>query len=145
MSDESETTTSAADDWNAGIIAEFRANEGIVGGPFSGAPILLLHTNGAKSGKERVNPMMFLPEGETIYVFASKAGAPSNPDWYHNLVAHPEVTVEVGTDTFDAVATPLEDDERERIYAQQAEAYPQFAEYQQKTTRVIPVVKLTRA
>lgn len=131
-------------DWNTKIIDEFRANAGRVGGPFEGAPILLLHTTGAKSGNERVNPMMFLDLDGHRYVFASKAGADVHPDWYHNLVAHPEVTVEVGTETYEAVATPVTGDERDRIYAEQARRYSGFAEYAEKTDRVIPVVELRR-
>ena len=106
--------------------------------------MLVLTTTGAKSGKTRVNPMMYLAEGDRIYVFASKAGAPTNPDWYYNLVAHPEVTVELGTDRFEAVATPVDRAERDRIYAEQASRYPGFAEYEAKTDRVIPVVALER-
>jgi len=153
-------------DWNAKMIEEFRANEGKLGGQFEGAPMLLLTTTGAKSGQRRVNPMMYLAEagllvsdnyessgdrrvsseeGDRIYVFASKAGAPTNPDWYHNLVANPEVTVERGAETYKAVATPVIGAERDRIYAIQAKRYPGFAEYQEKTTRTIPVVSLARA
>jgi deazaflavin-dependent oxidoreductase (nitroreductase family) len=132
------------DDFNTKIIDEFRSNGGKVGGGFAGAPMLLLTTTGAKSGKTRENPMMYLAEGDRIYVFASKAGAPTNPDWYHNLVAHPEVTVELGTDRFEAVATPVDRAERDRIYAEQARRYPGFADYEAKTDRVIPVVTLER-
>ena len=131
-----------ANDWNTQIIEEFRANEGKVGGQFEGAPLLLLTTVGAKTGKSRVSPMMYLAAGERLYVFASKAGAPTNPDWFHNLVAHPEVSVEVGTTTRDGRATVLSGDERERIYTEQASQFPGFAEYQAKTDRVIPVVAL---
>jgi deazaflavin-dependent oxidoreductase (nitroreductase family) len=130
-------------DWNSGIIKEFRANEGRVGGQFEGAPIVLLHTTGAKTGRERVNPMMYLDLDGHRYVFASKAGAESSPDWYHNLVAHPDVTVEVGSDTYEATATSVIGDDRDRIYAEQARRYPGFVEYQQNTERVIPVVELT--
>jgi deazaflavin-dependent oxidoreductase (nitroreductase family) len=129
-------------DWNDKIIEEFRANEGRVGGPFAGAPVLLLHTTGAKSGLERVNPMMYLIEDGKTYVFASKSGADTHPDWYHNLVANPAVTVELGTETFTATAHPLSKKERDRIYPIQASLYPGFAEYEAKTTRVIPVVEL---
>jgi deazaflavin-dependent oxidoreductase (nitroreductase family) len=132
------------DDFNTKIIEEFRSNAGKVGGGFEGAPMLVLTTTGAKSGKTRENPMMYLAEGDRIYVFASKAGAPTNPDWYHNLVAHPEVTVEVGTERFGAVATPVDRAERDRIYAEQASRYPGFAEYEANTDRVIPVVELER-
>ncbi len=129
-------------DWNSKIIEEFRANGGKVGGPFAGAPILLLHTTGAKTGRERVNPMMYLDLDGHRYVFASKAGADTNPDWYWNLVAHPEVTVEVGTETHVVSAGAVTGDDRDRIYSEQARRYPGFAEYEQKTSRVIPVVEL---
>ena len=129
-------------DWNAQIIEEFRSNEGRVGGQFDGAPVLLLHTTGARSGIERVNPMMYLNDDGRVYVFASKAGADTNPDWFHNLVANPQVTVEIGTETISATAIPLESLERDRVYAIQAAAYPGFAEYQEATERVIPVVEL---
>jgi deazaflavin-dependent oxidoreductase (nitroreductase family) len=129
-------------DWNNKIIEEFRANEGEVAGPFAGAPILLLHTTGAKTGRERVNPMMYLDLDGHRYVFASKAGADTNPDWYWNLVAHTDVTVEVGTETYEASARPVTGDDRDRVYSEQARRYPGFAEYEQKTSRVIPVVEL---
>ncbi|HVB92168.1 MAG TPA: nitroreductase family deazaflavin-dependent oxidoreductase [Acidimicrobiales bacterium] len=129
-------------DWNRKIIEEFRANEGRVGGAFAGAPVLLLHTMGAKTGQERVNPMMYLNLDGHRYVFASKAGADTNPDWYRNLLAHPDVTVEVGTDTYEAAAVPVPGDDRDRIYAEQARRFPGFAEYEQKTNRIIPVVEL---
>jgi deazaflavin-dependent oxidoreductase (nitroreductase family) len=131
--------------WNATIIEEFRANEGRVGGQFDGAPVLLLHTVGAKSGLERVNPMMYLDLDGHRYVFASKAGADSDPDWYRNLVAHPEVTVEAGTETYTATAASVPEPERTRVYDEQARRFPGFAEYQDKTTRVIPVVEIRRA
>jgi deazaflavin-dependent oxidoreductase (nitroreductase family) len=134
----------AVNGWNATVIEEFRSNEGRVGGQFEGAPVLLLHTTGAKSGQERINPMMYLDYEGKRYIFASYAGAPTDPDWYHNLVAHPKVTVEVGTETFDATATPVSLEERDRIYPVQAERYPGFAEYELKTTRKIPVVELVR-
>ncbi|HLI53055.1 MAG TPA: nitroreductase family deazaflavin-dependent oxidoreductase [Acidimicrobiales bacterium] len=134
---------SDVNDWNARIIEEFRTNGGRVGGQFEGAPLLLLHTIGARSGKERVNPMMYLDLDGGRYVFASKAGADRNPDWYHNLLAHPDVTVEVGSDTYRAHATPVTGEERDRIYAEQVRRYPGFGEYQQKTKRVIPVICLT--
>ncbi len=131
-------------DWNAKIIEEFRANEGKVGGQFEGAPLLLLHTTGAKSGLERVSPMMYRDEDGRLFVFASKAGADTDPDWFRNLVKTSAVTVELGTDTFSATAHPLPEDERASVYARQAEKYPGFAEYQAKTTRIIPVVELVR-
>jgi deazaflavin-dependent oxidoreductase (nitroreductase family) len=131
-------------DWNSKIIEEFRAHEGRVGGNFEGAPVLLLHTTGARSGVERINPMMYLDLDGHRYVFASKAGADTNPDWFHNLVAHPGVVVEVGTETYAATAVPVTGEERDRIYAEQAARYPGFAEYEAKTSRVIPVVELRR-
>jgi deazaflavin-dependent oxidoreductase (nitroreductase family) len=131
-------------DFNTKIIEEFRSNDGVVGGQFEGAPLLLLTTTGAKSGQPRVAPMMYRPEGDRLYVFASKAGAPTNPDWYHNLVANPEVSVEVGKEQFEAHATVVDRAERDRIYAEQAAVYPGFAEYEAKTDRVIPVVALDR-
>ena len=112
------------DDFNTKIIEEFRSNGGKVGGGFEGAPVLLLTTSGAKSGKTRVNPMMYLAEGDRMYVFASKAGAPTNPDWYHNLVAHPEVTVEQGTERFEAVATPVDRAERDTDLCRAGEPLP---------------------
>jgi deazaflavin-dependent oxidoreductase (nitroreductase family) len=136
---------SEANDWNLKVIEEFRANEGKVGGQFEGVPVLLLHTNGAKSGLERVNPMMYLKESGRVFVFASKAGADTDPDWYRNLEANSGVTVEIGADTFAATAEPIVGTERDRIYAVQADLNPGFAEYQMKTTRVIPVVELIRA
>jgi deazaflavin-dependent oxidoreductase (nitroreductase family) len=130
--------------WNQGIIDEFRANGGKVGGQFAGAPLLLLTTTGAKSGKLRTNPIMYLPDGDRLIVFASKAGAPTNPDWYHNLVANPTATAEVADDRYGVKATVLTGDERDGLYARQAEQYPGFAEYAAKTTRKIPVVALER-
>ena len=129
-------------DWNQTIIKEFRANEGKMGGGFGGAPLLLLHTTGAKTGRERVNPMMYLDLDGNRYVFASKSGADTNPDWYWNLVAHPDVTAEVGTETYEAAAVPVTGGDRDRIFAEQARRYPGFAEYEEKTSRVIPVVEL---
>ena len=131
-------------DFNADVIAEFRANHGKVGGNFEGAPLLLLHTTGAKSGETRISPVMYLQDGDRILVFASKAGAPTNPDWYHNLVANPDATIEVGDDTVDVRAEVLPRDQRDEKYAVQAERYPGFAEYEKKTDRVIPVVALAR-
>jgi deazaflavin-dependent oxidoreductase (nitroreductase family) len=131
-------------DFNTQIIEEFRANQGVVGGPFEGMPLLLLTTVGAKSGKARVVPVACREEGDRLYVFASKAGAPTNPDWYHNLVAEPEVTVEFGAETFDGLATVLTGSERDRVWSVQAEQYPGFAEYQASTDRAIPVVAIDR-
>jgi len=144
MSNE-ETTESnavATNAWNRTIIEEFRANEGKVGGPFEGAPVLLLHTKGAKSGLDRVNPMMYLKKGERVFVFASKAGADMDPDWFRNLVANPIVSAEIGGATLTGTATPLSREERDRVYAIQAKRFPGFAEYEAKTIRVIPVVEL---
>jgi deazaflavin-dependent oxidoreductase (nitroreductase family) len=132
-------------DFNTKIIEEFRANGGKVGGPFEGAPLLLLHTAGAKSGKERVNPVMYRPVDGAYAVFGSRGGAPTNPDWYRNLLAEPRATVEVGTDTVDVVARVAEGEERERIWESQKRDWPGFADYEQKTTRQIPVVILERA
>jgi deazaflavin-dependent oxidoreductase (nitroreductase family) len=131
--------------FNRQVIDEFRANEGRVGGPFQGAPMMLLHTTGARSGQERITPLVYRPVNGDIAVFASKAGAPDHPAWYLNLVAKPEVTVEVGNETYPVVARVAEGDERERIWEEQKRAMPNFAEYEQKTTRVIPVVVLERA
>jgi deazaflavin-dependent oxidoreductase (nitroreductase family) len=133
-------------DWNAQFIEEFRANGGKVGGNFEGAPVLLLHTTGAKSGQERVNPMMYQDLGDgTVAVFASKAGAPTNPDWYHNVVANPDVTAEIGTETRAFRARVADPDEREPIWTKQKADYPGFAEYESKTDRQIPVVILDPA
>jgi deazaflavin-dependent oxidoreductase (nitroreductase family) len=132
-------------DFNAGIIKEFRANGGKVGGPFEGAPILLLTTTGARSGATRVNPLAYLPDGDRMLIFASKGGAPTNPDWYHNVRAHPDVTVEVGGQTKRMRAVELTGAERDRLFAEQARRMPGFAEYQANTTRVIPVIALVDA
>jgi len=132
-------------DWNDKIIEEFRANAGQVGGPFEGAPLLLLHSTGAKTGAERVSPVMYQQVGGDWAVFASKAGADSNPAWYYNLVANPQARIEVGTETIDVTARLTGDDEREPIWVAQKAAYPGFAGYEQKTSRQIPVVLLTRA
>lgn len=131
-----------ANDWNKRIIDEFRANGGKVGGQFAGAPLLLLHTTGAKTGQARVNPMMYLADGNDHVVFASKAGAPTNPDWYHNLVANPRASIEVGDQTLNVVARVADGETRERLWSRQKELYPGFADYEAKTTRQIPVVIL---
>ncbi len=136
---------SEMDDFNRAIIEEFRANEGRVGGPFEGAPVLLLSSTGAKSGARRTTPVMYLPDAERMVIFASKAGAPTNPAWYHNLVANPSATVEVGSDTLGVNAVLTSGEERERLFKEQAERYPQFADYAQKTTRQIPVIALEPA
>ncbi|WBB50476.1 MULTISPECIES: nitroreductase family deazaflavin-dependent oxidoreductase [unclassified Micromonospora] len=132
-------------DWNDKVIAEFRANGGQVGGHFAGQPLLLLHTVGAKSGQPRVHPMMYQKVDGGYAVFASKAGAPTNPDWYHNLLAHPRTRAEIGTDTVELVARVAAEDERERIWSAQKAAYPFFADYERKTSRQIPVVVLEPA
>jgi len=132
-------------DFNKGIIEEFRANHGVVGGGFEGAPVVLLTTTGAKSGLKRVNPLVALVDGDKLYVIASKAGAPTSPDWYHNLVANPQVGVEKGDDRFTATAVPITSGpERDRLYAAQVAVQPGFADYEKSTTRVIPVVELQR-
>ncbi|MGA3525359.1 nitroreductase family deazaflavin-dependent oxidoreductase [Melissospora conviva] len=136
-------------DWNAKVIDEFRANEGRVGGPFAGAPMVLVHHRGRKSGRELVSPMMYLPhetDEEIIYVFASKGGAPENPDWYRNLIAAGEAAVERGTETYPVRVRELTGEERDQRYDEQARRYPGFAEYAQKTAgiRTIPVLELTR-
>ena len=134
-----------ADDWNARIIDEFRSNEGRVGGPFEGRPILLLHHSGAKTGTERVNPLAYQDLGDgSIAVFGSKGGAPTNPDWYYNLQANPDASVEVGTGTFDVRARVAEGEERERIWEKQKRDMPGFADYERTTPREIPVVILER-
>jgi deazaflavin-dependent oxidoreductase (nitroreductase family) len=135
--------STSMNDFNAQIIEEFRANEGRVGGPFEGGTLLLLHHVGARTGTPRVNPLMYRRDGDRYVVFASKAGAPTSPDWYHNLKAHPNTTIEVGTDTIDVAASEAAGEERDRLYSAQAEETPQFAEYEAKTDRVIPVIVLT--
>jgi len=130
--------------WNQAIIDEFRTNSGKVGGRFEGSTLLLLHTVGAKSGQERINPVAYVAEGNRIMIVASKAGAPTNPDWFYNILARPQVTVEVGTEQFQAQATIAAEPERTRLFNKMVEMMPGFAEYQNKTTRVIPVIILTR-
>jgi deazaflavin-dependent oxidoreductase (nitroreductase family) len=133
-------------DWNDRIIAEFRDNDGVVGGPFAGAHLLLLGTIGAKSGQGRTSPMMYFPDGDRRLVVASKAGAPENPAWYHNLLAHPDVHVEAsiegGIEEYDATAAPLPEDERAIVFARIGASNPGFAAYQEKTDRLIPIVAL---
>ncbi len=131
---------------NKKVIREFRENEGVVGGYFDGMPMLLLHTTGRKSGAERINPLAYLDHEGATYVFASKGGMPTHPDWYHNLAANPDVTVERGTETYPARATELSGDERDRVYGAMATAIPQFGEYAQTAKpRTIPVIALERA
>jgi deazaflavin-dependent oxidoreductase (nitroreductase family) len=136
---------SDTNDFNGPIIEEFRANGGKVGGMFEGAPMVLLHHKGAKSGTERVNPLMYRDLGDgSIAVFASKGGAPTNPDWYHNLIANPDVVVEVGSETFPARARVARGEERTRIWEEQKRRNPAFAKYEDATSREIPVVILER-
>ena len=131
-------------DYNRRLIEEFRANGGKVSGQFEHTLLLLLTTIGAKSGLRRTTPLGYMPEGDRLIVFASSGGAPTHPDWYHNLVAHPQVTVEVGTETFDAIAVVAEDEERDRLWTKGVALYPGLAEHQAKTTRHIPVIALSR-
>jgi deazaflavin-dependent oxidoreductase (nitroreductase family) len=141
---------SEALDWNAKTIAEFRANEGKVGGPFEGAPVVLVHHHGRKSGREYVSPVMYLPhdtEPDIIYVFATKGGAPTNPDWYRNLTAAGDGSVERGIEAYRVSVRELTGDDRDRVYAEQARRYPGFAGYERQTAgvRTIPVLELRRA
>jgi len=129
-------------DWNADIIEEFRANDGKVGGMFSGASLLLLHTTGAKSGQERVTPLVYQDLDGSYAIFASKAGAPSNPDWYYNVVANSSVSIEIGSETVEAAARVAGTAERQPIWDHQKETLPQFAEYEAKSGRNIPVIIL---
>jgi deazaflavin-dependent oxidoreductase (nitroreductase family) len=131
-------------EFNEELIAEYRANGGKVGGQFAKSPLLLLTTTGAKSGRAHTTPVVYTTDGDRLVIIASKAGAPTNPAWYHNLVAHPTATVELGTEKFDVDAEVTKGDERDRLYSHQAEQMPGFAEYQAKTTRVIPVIALKR-
>ncbi|MGH2851965.1 MAG: nitroreductase family deazaflavin-dependent oxidoreductase [Solirubrobacteraceae bacterium] len=135
--------TAPGANFNEQVIEEFRANEGRVGGRFEGRELLLLHHTGARSGAEYVNPLACARDGERYVVFASAGGRPRNPGWYHNLLAHPHTTIEVGTETVAVSASVAAPDERERLYRVQAERQPQFAEYQRSTDRTIPVVILT--
>ena len=135
--------TQQLDDWNTRNIKEFRDSGGKIA-QFGDAPVLLLTHSGAKSGTRRTNPLVYLPEGETMYVFASKGGASTNPDWYYNLIANPAATVEVGTETFEVEASEVTGEERDRIFARQSELRPQFAQYQANTSRKIPVIALRR-
>ena len=130
--------------WNQAIIDEFRTNSGKVGGRFEGKTLLILHTVGAKSGQERINPTAYVRDGDRLVIIASKGGAPTNPDWYYNILANPLVTVEVGTEKFQALAEITQEPERIRLFNLMVGMMPGFADYQQKTTRVIPVITLTR-
>ena len=141
---------SEALDWNAQTISEFRANEGKVGGTFEGAPLILLHHRGRTSGREYVSPVMYLPddtEPDRIYVFATKGGAPTNPDWYSNLTAVGDGSIERGTETYKVTVREIAGADRDRIYGEQARRFPGFAEYERQTTgvRTIPVLELSRA
>ena len=131
-------------DWNRSIIDEFHANAGRVGGRFEKQPLLLLTHTGAKTGRERTNPLAYLPDGDRYVVFASKGGAPSNPDWYHNLRAHPTASIEVGTETCEVEAEVASGEERERLWKEQVRRNPAFGDYESKTGRTIPVIILRR-
>ena len=140
----SDFSPEAARDFNRSVIEEFRANQGRVGGMFEGAPMMLLTTTGAKSGQPRTSPVVYTRDGERLIIIASKAGAPTHPDWYRNLVANPEVVVEVGEEKFSARAVVTAGEERARLYDAQAALMPNFADYARNTTREIPVVALER-
>lgn len=131
-------------DYNRRVTEEFRANGGKVGGPWEHTPLLVLTTTGAKSGVRRITPMAYMPEGGCFIVFASAGGAPAHPGWYHNLLAHPEVTVEVGTETINAIAVVTAGSERDQLWAKGVELYPTLAEHQAKTTRQTPVIAISR-
>jgi deazaflavin-dependent oxidoreductase (nitroreductase family) len=135
--------STSPNDFNAQIIDEFRSNDGRVGGMFENSPLLLLHHTGAKSGQNRVNPLAYLDDDGRYVIFASKGGAPTNPDWYYNLKAHPDVTIEVGTETIGVTVSEATGEEHDRLFRTQAERVPQFAEYEEKAGRVIPVMILT--
>lgn len=132
-------------DFNNQVIEEFRTNSGKVGGMFEGAPLLLLTTTGAKSGQPRVAPLVYTTDGDRIVIIASKGGAPTHPDWYHNVAVNPEVTVELGTETFPARAEIAAEPERTRLFNAQADIMPNFYEYQKNTDRTIPVITISRA
>jgi deazaflavin-dependent oxidoreductase (nitroreductase family) len=138
------TESNDLNDWDCRIIEEFRANGGNVGGQFAGAPLLLLTTTGAKSGQQRTSPMLYLSEGGRIFVFAGNWGAPTNPGWYHNLVVHPEVMVELGTEQFVARATVVDSAEWDRLGSIQVQKIPALAALQARITRKVPVVLLER-
>ncbi len=131
-------------EFNQNVIEEFRANEGKVGGPFDGAPMILVHHTGAKSGTERVTPLVYQADGDDWVIFASKAGAPSHPHWYYNLLANPDTTIEVGTETVEVTTVEATGDERTRLWETQKKQAPQFAEYEAKTDRTIPVLVFSR-
>lgn len=134
-------------EFNKGVIEEFRANGGVCSGPMDGMPMILVTMTGAKSGRRLTSPLVYSTDGDDIVVIASKGGAPNHPSWYHNLVANPTVTVEVGTDTWEATAELAEGDERKRLYDAQAAAMPQFSDYEKSAAeagREIPVFRLVR-
>ena len=131
-------------EWNKQVIADFRANAGKVGGQFEGADMCIITTTGAKTGLKRYNPLVCLADGDRVIIFASKAGAPDNPDWYYNLVKNPVITVERGAETYEANATQITGGERDRLYAEQVTRFASFGEYEKQTTRKIPVIALTR-
>ncbi len=131
-------------EFNKQIIDDFRANSGVVGGQFAGAPMILVHHKGAKSGTERVAPLVYQADGDSWVIFASKAGAPANPAWYYNLVANPDTTIEVGAETIEVAVSEVDGDERNRLWEAQKAAMPQFAEYEAKTDRTIPVLVMHR-
>lgn len=138
------TNPTNVNDWNRSVIEEFNANGGKAGGMFEGSLLLLLTSIGAKSGQPRINPLVYLPDGDRFVIFASKGGAPTHPDWYYNLIAHPEATIKVGTETFDVTATVATGELRDELYTRQTKVAPQFGDYQAKTTREIPVIILER-
>jgi deazaflavin-dependent oxidoreductase (nitroreductase family) len=139
------TDTTDFNNFNTNVITEFRENSGKVGGMFEGAPMILVHHIGAKSGVERIAPLVYFAEGDRIFIFASKGGADENPAWYHNLVANPKTKVEVGAETFEVTVRVLTGAERDEYFAKQVAVAPGFGDYQRKTTRVIPVIELVRA
>jgi deazaflavin-dependent oxidoreductase (nitroreductase family) len=132
------------DDWNKSIIAEFRANAGVVGGQFAGAPMILVNHTGAKSGTAYTTPLVYQPNDKGPVIFASKAGADTHPHWYLNLLAHPVITVEVGAETYSATAVEVTGDERDQLFAKQVELMPTFGDYAKKTERLIPVIRIER-
>jgi deazaflavin-dependent oxidoreductase (nitroreductase family) len=138
------TESSGPENWNQKIIDEFHGNGGKVGGPFEGAPMIIVHHVGARTGTERTNPLVYLPDGDDMVIAATKGGAPANPDWYHNLKAHPRIEVEVGTETFPVEATEVTGSERDELWRRLVAMRPSFAEYETKTSRVFPMFRLSR-
>lgn len=131
-------------DWNRQIIEEFRTHGGKVGGAFEGTTLLLLATTGKRSGQKRINPLTALLDGERVFIFAASGGSPKTPDWYYNLLADPQVMVEIGTEQFEATAMLLEGEERDQIYAKEVQRHPIVADFEKKASRKIPVVELAR-